>query len=188
MGNEAEIGLVFNREFTDPSLQQIGELITQMEIDSGAALITGNTESNWRNFSSFFTIIEAAGGLVQNESGHWLFIHRNGVWDLPKGKLEEGEKIEECAVREVAEECGIAEPEIIKPLQTTYHTYEMNGEKILKPTYWYLMKSDDSSELTPQTEEGITNVKWVPIEKARALVEQSFGSIKQVANEGLSKI
>jgi len=141
---------------------------------------------NWNQFASNYQLVEAAGGLVHNQDGDWLFIHRNGMWDLPKGKLEAGESIEECAVREVAEECGIEQPDIVRPLSITYHTYTLKEKRILKPTYWYLMKSKDASELIPQTEEGISEVKWVSTEEAKFLASNSFGSIKQVVEEGLS--
>ena len=52
-------------------------------------------------------IITAAGGLVQNNEGAFLLIYRRGFWDLPKGKLDLGESIPECAVREVQEETGL---------------------------------------------------------------------------------
>ena len=39
------------------------------------------------------TIIKAAGGLVENAKGEFLFIFRNKKWDLPKGKVEKNEKI-----------------------------------------------------------------------------------------------
>ena len=51
--------------------------------------------------------IIAAGGLVTNENNELLMIFRRGKWDLPKGKLDKGETIEECAIREVEEETGI---------------------------------------------------------------------------------
>ncbi|MFM8758223.1 MAG: NUDIX domain-containing protein, partial [Methylophilaceae bacterium] len=43
----------------------------------------------------------AAGGLVENELGQVLMIFRRGKWDLPKGKLDPNESIDECALREV---------------------------------------------------------------------------------------
>lgn len=185
LGNETESEAVFNRKLTDPSLQEWSDIISELETNSEQILVVGNTKLNWQNFFSHYKLIEAAGGLVSNTNGDWLFIHRNGMWDLPKGKLEAGESIEECAVREVAEECGIEEPIIIKPLQPTYHTYELKGKRILKKTYWYLMRSSDNSELIPQTEEGISEVKWVSTEKAMELAKASFGSIQEVINEGL---
>jgi 8-oxo-dGTP pyrophosphatase MutT (NUDIX family) len=185
IGNEPENPAVFNRKLTDPKASDWSNLISELETNSTSIQIEGNTSLNWRNFSTQFKLIEAAGGLVQNQSDEWLFIHRNGMWDLPKGKLEKGEGIEECAVREVAEECGIDEPTIIQPLSPTYHTYELKGKRILKKTHWYLMKSSDSSELVPQTEEGITEVKWVSTEEAKILSEASFGSIQEVIEVGL---
>ena len=185
-GNETENEAVFNNKLTDPKKEDWENIISNLETEDVSILIIGNTETNWLQFSANYLLVEAAGGLVQNEQGHWLFIYRNGVWDLPKGKLEKGERIEECAVREVAEECGIEEPIIVRPLSTTYHTYTLKGKRILKPTYWFLMKSADSSELAPQTEEGITEVKWVSTEDALELATDSFGSIKEVVRQGLT--
>jgi ADP-ribose pyrophosphatase YjhB (NUDIX family) len=185
VGNEAETESVFNRKLTDPNFQEWNSIISELEANPEQIHVAGNTELNWHNFFSRYKLIEAAGGLVSNADDDWLFIHRNGMWDLPKGKLETGESIEECAVREVAEECGIEEPTIIKLLRPTYHTYELNGQRILKKTYWYLMHSSDDTELIPQTEEGISEVKWVTTAEAKELAEHSFGSIQEVIKEGL---
>ena len=185
IGNETENEAVFNTKLTNPKPTDWENLISELQAFESAIKIEGNTNENWTNFKSNYQLVEAAGGLVQNQKAEWLFIYRNGMWDLPKGKLEKGESIEECAVREVAEECGIEEPTIIKPLETTYHTYTLKGQRILKPTYWYLMNSTDESELVPQTEEGIDEVKWVPTNEAKQLASSSFGSIKQVVEEGL---
>lgn len=184
-GNEAESDAVFNRKLTDPSASEWNWIIDELERSSLRVLVSGNAASNWKNFNLHYQRIEAAGGLVYNHQNHWLFIFRNGLWDLPKGKLEQGENIEGCAVREVAEECGIEEPTMIKPLIPTYHTYQLNGKRILKKTHWFLMQSADDSELVPQTEEGITEVKWVTTAEAKELAEHSFGSIQQIIKEGL---
>jgi len=170
----------------NPKTEDWEEIISDLETSEQQVLIDGDLPANWNNFTSNYKLVEAAGGLVKNQNGDWLFIYRNGMWDLPKGKLEKDESIEECAVREVAEECGIDEPTIIKPLSTTYHTYTLKGKRILKPTYWYLMKSSDNSDLIPQTEEGITDVKWLSVKDALELAKDSFGSIKEVVSEGLN--
>jgi 8-oxo-dGTP pyrophosphatase MutT (NUDIX family) len=107
-------------------------------------------------------------------------IFRNDKWDLPKGKLEVGENIEECAIREVEEECGVEELSIVKKLKSTYHTYKLNGKAILKRTYWFKMNSNYKLKLTPQFEEGITKVEWVSISEVPSKLENSYGNIKEL--------
>lgn len=131
-------------------------------------------------FSSMFSIIEAAGGLVRNTKGEWLFIFRLGKWDLPKGKIEKGEAIEEAGIREVEEECGISNLKIVKELTPTYHTYSLNKKNILKRTYWYEMKTNFPGKLIPQTEEGITDVRWIAAKDIKPVLENTYESIKEV--------
>lgn len=131
-------------------------------------------------FSSMFSVIEAAGGLVKNKKNEWLFIFRKGKWDLPKGKIEKGEGIKTAAIREVKEECGVSKLKIIKELSPTYHTYFIKEKTILKPTYWFEMQCDDTSKLVPQTEEGITEVKWIAKKNLKLVLENTYGSIKEV--------
>ncbi len=129
---------------------------------------------------SHFSVVEAAGGLVQNKDGAYLFIFRRGKWDLPKGKIDKGESQEDAAVREVSEECGIPLPDLQEQLQTTYHTYEHKGKKVLKPTYWYRMYSSFEGELVPQTEEDITEVKWVAVDGLDEILANTFPNIREL--------
>ena len=115
--------------------------------------------------------IKAAGGVVFRNSGKdsevdVLLIFRNKLWDLPKGKLEKGESIEMCAVREVAEETGTQLPVLVGDLGTTYHEYMEKGEEFGKTTYWYSMVFPRPQSLTPQLEEGIELIEWVPLSEA----------------------
>ncbi len=113
--------------------------------------------------------IKAGGGVLYRRSNYdveVLLIKRNGVWDLPKGKLEEGEEIGQCAVREVAEEVGISMPDIDQYLCDTYHEYEESGELIGKTTVWYSMIHKPNVEMSPQTEEGITDLQWFALSEA----------------------
>lgn len=137
-------------------------------------------EKAMMSFFKSHKIWHAAGGLVFNTSHQFLVILRNGVWDLPKGKMEAGESKEETAVREVEEECGISDVQLIRPLLTTYHTYSLKGSLILKPSHWYLMKYNKNEPLIPQTEEGITEVKWVDEKELFSLKEKTFPSIVDV--------
>jgi len=135
---------------------------------------------NWKSFCADYSLIEAAGGLVYNSDNQLLMIFRNGKWDLPKGKLEIDENIKECAIREVEEECGISGLSIINALKDTYHTYEINGKKILKRTFWFVMNSNYKGNLIPQTEEGITKVIWVDKQDIAEKLENSFGNINEL--------
>jgi 8-oxo-dGTP pyrophosphatase MutT (NUDIX family) len=135
---------------------------------------------NWESFCADYILIEAAGGLVYNSKNQLLMIFRNEKWDLPKGKLEVGENIKECAIREVEEECGISGLSISKPLQDTYHVYELNKQKILKRTYWFEMKTTFKGKLIPQTEEGITKVVWVDKQDIAEKLKNSFGNINEL--------
>ena len=134
-----------------------------------------------------FRLIEAAGGLVLNDQNEFLVIYRLDRWDLPKGKLEEGESVETAAVREVEEECGVQNLKISRKLLDTYHTYELKGESILKKTYWFEMEYHGADTLVPQTEEGITDVKWLPWEEREAIFSNTYENIKEVINAKMTK-
>lgn len=123
--------------------------------------------------------INAAGGIIENEEDEVLMIFRNGKWDLPKGKQEEGEDIKMTARREVEEECGIRIRRFGKKVCVTDHTYELNGKKMLKHTYWYKMKTKKCLAF-PQTEENITEVVWVKKENLSSFAVDSYPSIQEV--------
>lgn len=120
----------------------------------------------------------AGGGKVYNANGKILFIYRNDKWDLPKGKTEANESIEETAMREVEEETGVNGLSIIKPLPTTYHIFKRNGRYKLKITYWFEMTSTFEGDLYPQTNEGITKVKWLGKKKTKKAMKNSYANIK----------
>ncbi len=140
--------------------------------------IIGNPKKILKNFRS----IKAAGGLVLNDKNQILFIFRNGKWDLPKGKVEDGEKIPHAALREVNEECGISGLKISCDLPCTLHTYILNDERVLKTTYWYVMKTSDTKNPIPQTEENITQVEWLSQQEVNKALENSFASIVETIN------
>lgn len=137
---------------------------------NGICLMCSNIEKDFETFISKFEIQKAAGGKVENFHKEALFIYRFDKWDLPKGKLEKGESIEECAIREVEEECGISNLVIQKPLETTYHIFQRKNKTIFKITYWYLMHTTYTGNLVPQTEEGIEKVAF----KNKTEIEQAL--------------
>ncbi|WP_194851062.1 NUDIX hydrolase [Nonlabens antarcticus] len=128
-------------------------------------------------------LVLAGGGLVENQNGEHLFIHRNGKWDLPKGKTESNESIEETSLREVAEETGVENLEISKYLGPTYHVFSRNGKMRLKLTHWYSMTTNYTGKLIPQEKEGIDKAVWLdPIEAAAAL-RDSYANIRELFPE-----
>jgi len=133
-------------------------------------------------FKSIFKNIYAAGGLIKNRDGKYLFIFRRGKWDLPKGKIDEGESPEATALREVEEECGIKSIKILKPLISTYHTYLLNKEFILKKTFWYEMQLENNETPVPQTEEDITEIKWFSSNELNDVIKNTYGTIIDVLN------
>lgn len=137
-----------------------------------------NFEELKKAFWKKFTIIQAGGGIVENEKGELLVIFRRGKWDLPKGKLDAGEKIDECALREVREETGLNEVKLKKPLLVTYHTYHEGTKFILKESHWFSMKAKSSQVLTPQAEEDIHEIKWVSKKGMAEVLANTYPSIK----------
>jgi 8-oxo-dGTP pyrophosphatase MutT (NUDIX family) len=131
-------------------------------------------------FKSCFYSIEAAGGVVKNTKGEYLFIYRRGKWDLPKGKVDGDETYQQTALREVEEETGITGLEIIKPLISTYHTYPYKGQTALKKTFWFEMYYEGNETPIPQTTEDIEEIRWFPESELFIPFQNTYGLIKDV--------
>lgn len=142
-------------------------------------------EEIWEDFTHMFRVIEAAGGIVKNQKDEILFIRRLGKWDLPKGKIEKGESLEQAALREVEEETSLKELILEEFLNSTFHIYtERNGDKVLKITYWFNMKYVGTEAPVPQVEEGISEVSWKNQEAISAeVLPQTFRNINLILNE-----
>jgi len=145
-------------------------------------IICANPTAVFKQLKQQFTLINAAGGLVKNSQSEYLFIFRRGKWDLPKGKLDEGEDFETAAIREVQEECGITHIELGDLYHLSYHIYEENNDWILKQTNWYLMKSEEKN-LIPQLAEGITQTAWLPTSQFEKVRENTYASIDEIISK-----
>jgi 8-oxo-dGTP pyrophosphatase MutT (NUDIX family) len=157
---------------------------------SNVILFNKNVEKILTEVISFFECIEAAGGVVQNRQGEILLIFRRGSWDLPKGKIEKNESLEQAAVREVEEETGLDHVKIIKAVtfrkllnKATYHSYMIKDTLAMKVSYWYEMKTDFTGNLVPQEEEDIEIAKWVKKEDVPAYFDKMYPSIVDVLKE-----
>jgi 8-oxo-dGTP pyrophosphatase MutT (NUDIX family) len=131
-------------------------------------------------FKACFTIVEAGGGIVFNKRGEFLVIERRGVWDLPKGKLKKGESYEEAALREVGEETGLKGLVPGQPLLSTYHTYPLKGERILKKTRWFEMRYNGTARPRLEEEEEITDYRWVRPGMTDFIRKNTYSSILDV--------
>lgn len=134
----------------------------------------------YSEFTRIFKTINAAGGLVRNSKGEYLIIHRRGRWDLPKGKPESNESTEQTALREVQEETGITKIDLLKHITDTYHTYQLSGQIVIKKTSWFDMLYEGNEELKPQTIEDIIEAKWVPVNKIKEYLSNSYDTIREV--------
>ena len=140
-----------------------------------------NLDELWMRFCLNYFEVVSAGGLVVNKNNKVLWIKRNKHWDLPKGKVEPGESLEQAAVREVTEETGIRKLTITGDLATTYHTYEVDGIAHLKTTFWYSMTHNgENTPGTPQEIEGITEVRWMNADVPKNIWKSTYGSIRIV--------
>lgn len=159
---------------------QIGKVIKELNTTSLKAvrLIHKNPNKLLKKFLKLLPNVVAGGGKVYNDAGEILFIYRNDKWDLPKGKAESYETIEETALREVAEETGVAGLKIVKPIETTYHIFKRNGKHKIKITYWFEMKTSFTGKLYPQENEGITKVSWLNQEESKKALENSYANIR----------
>lgn len=149
-------------------------------------LVAKNKKETKAFIKSRFTVIKAAGGVV-TKGEKVLFIFRLGKWDLPKGKFDKGESPENCALREVEEECNIKVklgPKICK----TWHTYTHNRKSILKKTYWYWMDCISDSGMKPQKEEGIEEIRWMNHADAKTALINSYPSMRYLYKEFLKLV
>jgi 8-oxo-dGTP pyrophosphatase MutT (NUDIX family) len=159
--------------------QKIQLLIDDLLISENEFLIlVGNPLENLETIKKSFKVIQAGGGVVLSNKDEILFIYRRKKWDLPKGKLDEAETIEECAVREVKEETGLSELALGSLLITTYHLY-IENEIILKETFWFEMSTNERV-LVPQAEEGIKKAIWVHPNNIQFQLSNTYESIVDV--------
>lgn len=179
-------GVLFLRYEDFEELHYVIQLLERSSLLKAIVIHSVNIEELWADFRVHFTEIDAAGGIVSNKEEDVLIIRRHGKWDLPKGKLEQNERVEEAALREVKEECGIENLVLDKKIATSYHTYTINGKRFMKRTFWYAMKSDDT-DFTPQLEEGIDMVMWEKVSKIQTPDFDTYASIKDVIDQYVSQ-
>ena len=169
----------------DPGELQLKNFLKEIQNQkstSGTIICTDPEKIKQEVFRMFNKIV-AGGGVIENENHQILMIFRRGKWDLPKGKLDEGETIEQCAIREIREETGLEEISITKMLMITYHTYIEKKVAILKETHWYKMLYSGKQTPIPQAEEQITQIEWAYPDKMDKYFDNTYDIIKEIIQD-----
>lgn len=168
--------------FTKPDRAQVTTTIHDLQIGKYAAtvLIDPNVEALLETVKSHYSVLTAGGGLIVNADGDVLLMFRRGKWDLPKGKLDPGETIEECAIREVAEETGLHSITLEHKITETYHYYSHKNLPILKHTVWFHMRFTGTELTIPQIEEDIMDIQWIKPGNVGKYMQYSYQNIRAV--------
>jgi 8-oxo-dGTP pyrophosphatase MutT (NUDIX family) len=164
----------------------VSNILKQNNLEISLFILCENPEKSFQLYFNDYEKVEAAGGIVQRKN-RFLFIKRNGVWDIPKGKLEKKEIPEVGAVREIEEECGIQSPVVTDLITITYHTYSYNDTPTLKKTYWYSLNYEGKKVGTPQLEEGITKISWKKSSSFSKILTNTYASIEDVVRQFIVK-
>ncbi len=178
---------IFMDDFDSHAIKTMIHEMQAGQINRGVFL-HHDLDSLLKAFKKKFTLVKAGGGLVRTPANEILMIFRRGKWDLPKGKLDDGETIEASALREVSEETGITGIIPGPFFCYTYHTYHENGKFILKESHWYLMQVKAKQDLVPQAEEDIEEARWVPFSEIENYLDKVHSSIKDVLEKLLQPL
>jgi len=173
---------VFIDEISGPAIKSLLHEIKKEEFHAGV-LWHKDLASLKKAFFKHFQQIEAAGGIVQNQLKEILFIFRLDKWDLPKGKVEKGEDLEQCASREVEEETGVKNMVLKQKVGETYHTYNAFGKHFIKTSHWYYYTCNKKQQLVPQTTEDITELKWIKPRDLKEPFSNTYPSIRDIMNQ-----
>lgn len=161
------------------AISQTLQALENGEIAS-AVFVQADTKRLLEAIQRHFKVLVAAGGLITNPAGEILLMFRRGKWDLPKGKQDEGESLEECAVREVREETGLQQITLTDKITETFHYYPLKEKKVLKHTYWYRMQFTGTELTVPQIEEDIMDIQWIKPENLGKYLKFSYKNIEDV--------
>jgi 8-oxo-dGTP pyrophosphatase MutT (NUDIX family) len=165
-----------------PSDEEVAQTIRLLERGElpMAVLRSPNPETVMEQVKSHFTEFVAAGGLITNATGEVLLMFRRGKWDMPKGKQDEGESLEACALREVQEETGLQNIRLGHLITETWHYYSLKEKRILKHSYWYRMYFTGTELTIPQIEEDIVDIQWIRPDNLGKYMQYSYQNIVDV--------
>lgn len=170
-----------------PTDATIGQMINNLKssMDAQLSLLSPDINQTLNQIVAQLDVIEAAGGVIRDNHDRYLLIHRRGHWDLPKGKIDPGETSLIAANREIEEETGVSNLELVSSLSPTYHIY-LHAEKwILKKTYWFLFQTKNDQTLKLQKEEDIDDAKWMDKNQIRQIRNKIYPSLHPLLDEAI---
>ena len=166
---------------SDENLIKVDTILNALKTDKKEVVILVDNIDHAKDiFFTHFINIEAAGGIVQNEKKEILFIFRRCKWDLPKGKIENDETPEICAAREIEEETGVKNLILKHKIGETYHIYKENETMILKTSHWFYFISNEQQDTAAQTEEDISEVKWIHTRSIKEPMANTYQNIRDI--------
>ena len=135
----------------------------------------------------------AGGVLVRRLRGRWMMAairpagKKAGVWALPKGLIDPGEKPEQTALREVAEETG-AHGRSAGKLGDVKYVYTWAGERIFKVVSFYLVRYSGGrlGDVPPEHRHEVAEVRWLPLDEAPRLL--AYGGEREMAKKALERL
>jgi len=135
----------------------------------------------------------AGGVLVRRLRGRWMMAairpagKKEGVWALPKGLIDPGEKPEQTALREVAEETG-AHGRSAGKLGDVKYVYTWAGERIFKVVSFYLVRYSGGrlGDVPPEHRHEVAEVRWLPLDEAPRLL--AYGGEREMAKKALERL
>jgi 8-oxo-dGTP pyrophosphatase MutT (NUDIX family) len=131
--------------------------------------------------------------LVRRLDGRWMMAairpggKKPGTWALPKGRIDEGERGEETALREVAEETG-ARGRSLGKLGDVRYWFNWEGERVFKVVSFFLVRYESGrlGDVPPEHRHEVAEVKWLPLEEAPRLL--AYGGERDMAQKALERL
>lgn len=175
---------------TQVDTRSIREMIASMQNEKTLAgvILCENIDDAMQAIRNDTKLVVAAGGFIYSDSKEVLLIFRKKKWDMPKGKIDKGETLEACAIREIREETGLKSLELERHLATSYHTYPEKGRLVLKESHWFQIRGNQNDVLLPQTEEEIEKCEWVRFDALTPYLDNAHAAIVDVVKKGLTAV
>ncbi|MGH3049046.1 MAG: NUDIX hydrolase [Gaiellaceae bacterium] len=128
----------------------------------------------------------AGGVLVRNVRGRPMLAairpqgRPEGLWALPKGRIDPGESPAETAVREVREETGV-EGRLVEKLGDVKYVYTWDGERIFKVVSFFLLRAGRGriGAIAEEMRVEVAEARWLPLAEAPRLL--AYGGEREMA-------